>query len=168
MKRIKWKSWIKEIVVITVIFSAVTWWQTRDMLSSDGSYTLDLVTTDLVSVQGNVETLIEQGEKNLIYFFAPWCNVCALSIGSLEHISDPELNIVVVALDYQNVSEVDAFISAHNVKAPVVLGNAALKEQFKIKGYPSYYLIDEQQKVVGRSYGYSSSFGINIRNWLSS
>lgn len=167
MKSINWKKWSKELALFVVLFAGITWWQTKDMLAADGSYVVNLPTSTYKDLQGNITEFVPRGEKTLVYFFAPWCNVCALSIGNLENIIEPDLNIVAVALDYENQEDVKLFVDEHAVKAKVIMGDQALKRQFKIKGYPSYYLIDEDHKVVGRSYGYSSSIGLNVRNWLS-
>jgi thioredoxin-related protein len=76
------------------------------------------------------------------------------------------LHIVRVALDYQSTAEVAAFIESNQVQGGVLLGNTTTAQQFKIQGYPSYYLIDQNQRVVSRAFGYSTSLGLNIRKWI--
>ena len=77
------------------------------------------------------------------------------------------MNIVRVALDYSNVEEVQNFADKHNISSQILLGHEALKQQFKIQGYPTYYILDEQQKVLAKSFGYSTALGLKIRQFFS-
>ena len=72
-----------------------------------------------------------------------------------------------MALDYSNVQEVQDFAIEHNISSQILLGHEALKQQFKIQGYPTYYIIDEQQKVLAKSYGYSTALGLKLRQIFS-
>jgi thiol-disulfide isomerase/thioredoxin len=103
----------------------------------------------------------------LIYFFAPWCKVCSLSIGNLEYLNSDKINIVRVALDYSNVEAVQNFAAKHNISNQILLGHEGLKQQFKIQGYPTYYIIDDQQKVMAKSFGYSTALGLKLRQLFS-
>jgi protein-disulfide isomerase len=49
----------------------------------------------------------------------------------------------------------------------ILLGNEELKQQFKIQGYPTYYILDEQQKVQAKTYGYSTALGLKLREIFS-
>ena len=51
----------------------------------------------------------------------------------------------------------------HQLTFPVALGHEGVKKTFKIKGYPSYYVLDEQNTIVSRSMGYSSEIGLYLR-----
>lgn len=157
----KWFIWVRDIVLFIVIVSAVLLWQSRDMLSTDGSVVIKQ--QNLLSLDGDVHALLADDKPNLLYFFAPWCQICALSIGNLSYLNEEKLNVVVIALDYTSIEEVEAFVSDHGVQSTVLLGQANLQTQFAIKGYPSYYLLDENHKVVSRSYGYSTAIGLKLR-----
>ena len=159
------KSWTKELVVFAVIFFGIMAWQTRDMLNTDGS--VEIGTTVLPSLAGETMALAKSGKPTLVYFFAPWCSICKLSIGNLEGLNTDKFNIVTVALDYNSVEAVQAFATEQALTVPVLLGTNDLKQQFKIKGYPSYYLLDENRKVVSKSYGYSSTLGMKLRAWAN-
>lgn len=157
----KWWTWLRDIVLFVLIFTAISMWQARDMLSTDGSTVV--AQQNLVSLDGNVAPLLATDKANLIYFFAPWCQVCSHSIGNLEYLNPDKVNVVVIALDYASQEDVAAFIAKHDVNSRVFLGHSRLKQQFQIKGYPSYYMLDENQKVVSSSYGYSTALGLKLR-----
>lgn len=144
---------------------AVSALRSHGMLSSDGSVTVE--SSNLVTLDGRVQPLLKGEKRTLVYFFAPWCSVCAVSIGSIDGIESEELEVVAVALDYAAIEDVEQFVARHDVNASVLLGNNNLKRQFKIKGYPSYYLINEESEVVARSFGFNTSTGIKVKNWLA-
>ena len=157
----KWLIWLRDFGIVAIIFFVISAWQTRNMLETDGS--INIPTQNLVSLKGNVEPLWSQKQQNLIYFFAPWCQICALSIDNLQYLNDKKVNIVVVALDYQSLEEVQAFVDEHEVSVTVLMGTTALKQEFAIQGYPSYYLLDEKGTITSRAFGYSTALGLKMR-----
>ncbi|WP_371193576.1 redoxin domain-containing protein [Glaciecola sp. SC05] len=156
-----WIRHARDVVLAALVISAIVYWQTKDMLSSDGS--VGVVQQNLVSLEGEVLPLLVEGKPNLIYFFAPWCTICALSIDNLEYLNSDKINVVVVALDYSSEQEVQQFVEEHQVLAKVLMGHDALKAQFQIQGYPSYYVISEEGVVSSRAFGYSTALGLKLR-----
>jgi thiol-disulfide isomerase/thioredoxin len=153
------------MIILCAIVFAVSIWQSRNMLDVDSKISLDKQL--LVGLDGQVSALIKSDKTSLIYFFAPWCKVCPLSIGNLEYLDPEKINIVRVALDYSNVQEVQDFAIKHNISSQILLGHEGLKQQFKIQGYPTYYIMDDQQKVLAKSYGYSTALGLKLRQIFS-
>ena len=165
-KILKLKFWLvlfAEILFATAIFMALSAWQEQDMLSSDS----DIPTLSAPSLEGityQFPLALNKSKKTLVYFFAPWCNICHLSIGNLNilrsQISEEEVSIIIVALDWKSKAEVEEFIADHDLDFPVLLGNKQWQQQYKIKGFPSYYVLNQQGEVLSRSMGYSSSVGM--------
>lgn len=160
-KKTKWRVWLRDLIIIAVVVGAISLWQSRNMLSSDGS--VYIPQQNLISLSGQVEPLLAKDMPNLIYFFAPWCKICSLSIGNLEYLNPESVNVVVIALDYSSKEEVEDFVREHQLSTQVFLGHEALKQQFKIQGYPSYYLLDEKQMISSSAYGYSTAIGLKLR-----
>jgi thiol-disulfide isomerase/thioredoxin len=165
LKQIKWHIWLRDVVVICVIIFAVNAWQSRDMLDVDSNVVVD--TQLLVGLDGQTSTLTKPDKPTLIYFFAPWCKVCSLNIGNLEYLNQDKINIVRVALDYSNAEAVQYFAEKHNISSQILLGHEGLKRQFQIQGYPTYYILDNRQKVISKSYGYSTALGLKLRQIFS-
>lgn len=135
------------------------------MLSTDSS--VPIPKQKLVSLSGQVHTLLADGKHTLLYFFAPWCGVCALNIDNLEGLDSENLQVVRIALDYQYLNEVEDFVTQNQVQGEVLLGNEVLKQHFQVPGYPAYYLIDHNQRVVAKSFGYSTELGLRLTTWLN-
>ena len=157
---------LRDIAVFVAVIVAITAWQSRHLLDSDG--TVELNNIRLVDLSGGTENLLTGEKQTLLYFFAPWCKICSMSIGNLDYLSSENINIVTVAMDYESVEEVQLFVDENQVKSLVLLGTQDLKSNFNINGYPTYYLINEQSQVISSSFGYSSALGLKLTQFFNS
>jgi thiol-disulfide isomerase/thioredoxin len=121
---------------------------------------------ELPTLMGDKIKVHSEGKKTVIYFFAPWCQVCHASISNLQSLfeNNEDIDVIAVAMDYLSVSEVSQFNQKHQLSFPIALGNEQTKKHFKITGYPSYYILDEYNTITGRSLGYSSEIGLYLRS----
>ena len=166
----KMLSWAGQLTIYLAIFFGISWYQQKDMLTVGNS--IKHTQLNLISVNGQVHSSqLDNGNRDtFIYFFAPWCSVCHASIDNLEDIyqSKPsELDIIVVALDWRSIEEVDEFLSQHKLTMPVLLGTNKVREDFQISAFPSYYLISRLGKVESKNMGYSTELGMNWRMQFS-
>jgi peroxiredoxin len=152
-------------IVLPVLFGVMAW-QERNMLPANGS--MDAPHLELTGLDGRQYALRDyQGRQVLLYFFAPWCGVCHASVENVEQIrrkkDSSDLAVFFIALDWADPGSVVDFTRRHDLTAPVLLGNAAVKQQYKVDAYPSYYVLDEEGQVVARSRGYSTEIGMRLR-----
>ncbi len=152
-----------QIIVFFIIFQSLSWFKESNMLATKSKLTKHHFV--LPTTVGNTITLTPE-KKTVIYFFAPWCHVCHASIDNLQSIyqRNEELNVIAVALDYMDVSEIEDFVAQHQLTFPVALGNEKVKQAYKVNGYPSYYVINEQNTVIAKSMGYSTELGLYLRS----
>lgn len=134
-----------------------------EMLSSSAdvvpqAHSLKTLSNSNISLSAN-------GEKTIVYFFAPWCQICNISIENLQNIyqKNPHIKVIAVALDFIDNEDVLAFTNNHQLTFPVALGNEQVKADFKVQGYPSYYVLDGQNTIIARSLGYSTEIGLYLR-----
>jgi peroxiredoxin len=165
VKKHKWASILFEAIIIVLILLIFSWVQNRGTLAADGQLAPDFT---LQSIDGKNYQLSQfKGKKVLIYFFAPWCNICHLSGGNLNALraarADDELAILVVGLSYQNGAEIIQFAEELELTMPVLLGTDRQMSDYKIKGFPTYFVIDEEGRVSHRSVGYSTELGMRLR-----
>ena len=154
--------------LVVVVFFAALAFQSRNMLSADGGAAPDLRG---VTLAGDPYDLDDAAAKPaMVYFFAPWCRICAASSGNLNRLRrwrDPEdIEIVAVALDYGAVDDVREYVERHNLDVTVVLGDGNVSRQWQIRGFPSYYVLDSEHRIVRRDIGYSTQLGLWLRAWL--
>lgn len=161
-----WRALIFDVTACLLVFGAVHSWQTRDLpvdlpapatrlpLLADGSLRQDAV---------------RPGQVGIVYFFAPWCRVCRVSIGNLDSlVASGALDWgVTIALDFADTGEVADFIADSGVTLPVLLGDGRTLEDWSIYAFPTYYVIDAAGNIDSRSVGYSSWLGMRWRAWLA-
>ena len=158
------QSLLRDLALCTLIIYVILQWQGRNLLDDDGSKTIENQT--LLSLKGTSSRLFplspERSKNTLFSFFAPWCNVCALSIYNLAGINEQSVNILRIALDYTSLSEVQSFITENKVLGEILLYTTELKSYFNIIGYPTYYMLDSEQRIVAGSMGYTSTLGLKL------
>jgi len=152
-----------QIIIFIFIFNLVSWFKETSMLSTDTQLSTEPLV--LKTIMDKDIKLLANGRKTVIYFFAPWCQICHLSIENLEdfYLENQDVDVIAVALDYMNADEVRKFTKQHQLTFPIALGNENVKHKFNITAYPSYYVIDKGNKIVSKSLGYSSEVGMYLR-----
>ena len=104
-------------------------------------------------------------DNTLVYFFAPWCQVCRISMPGLNLLGTEEgsLRIAVVALDYSSEQEVQQFIDDVGYRGEVLLGSARTGQEWQITGYPSYYVVSADGLIAHQDMGISTPPGLWLR-----
>jgi peroxiredoxin len=164
----KFASLILNGAMMIAVFVAVSAFQARNMLDTDRQSSPQLSAMTLGS--GSFDLASHEPRPTVIYFFAPWCQYCAFSSDNLNRLrrlrDEDALRIVAVALDWKNVDEVKQFAEQHELNVPVLLGDAAIARDWKVYGFPTYYVLDSQSRVVSRDIGYSTQLGMLWRSWV--
>ena len=163
----KYSSLLLNAVFLLIAFIGISAFQARAMLSTDRQFAPNLRAATL---QESYFDLDEVGDRaTLVYFFAPWCTYCALSSDNLVRLrrlrDEKDLQIVAVALGWKNVAEVGEYVEKHELNIPVLLGDTDIMREWKIYGFPTYYVLDSKQRVVKRDIGYSTQLGLWWRSW---
>jgi len=163
----KVRSFLINVGVVVVVFVLATAYQSRNMLDADRQAAPDLRGFTLAGEAYDLQSA--DGKPALVYFFAPWCKICGASAGNLDRIhrwfGPNDFEVVAVALDWASAEAVRDFAERHDFEMPVVLGNAAVRQDWQIYAYPSYYVLDSQHRIARRDIGYSSQFGLWWRAW---
>ncbi len=140
-----WSSWIsgrnrfwKSILVNTTLVVLVIWgvgqWHARNLLpESDAEAVPDF---ELQSLVGTSHRLHASDGAVFLYFFAPWCTVCRFSISNLNDLPSSstknDARVYAVALDWNNVGEVEGFAKKQKLEVPVLLGNRGTAKDFRL------------------------------------
>jgi thiol-disulfide isomerase/thioredoxin len=151
-----------------VAFIAISTFQARNMLATSGE-TAPVLSGPLLR-GGSYDLAALEGKPVLVYFFAPWCTFCAVSSDNLVRLrrlrDDNSLEILTVALDWQDVNEVRDYVARHDLDLPVLLGDARIAQDWHVYAFPTYYVLDSQRRVHRRDLGYSTQFGLWWRTWF--
>lgn len=159
----RWQRLALELVAFCGLIGALTLWQARHLVGGgEPAPPLRVGSFDLATLKGKTA---------LVYFYAPWCGVCKVSAGNLETLrsafDESKVAIVPVALDYESAADAEAFVREHGIPATPVLGDAQVARDWRVSGYPTYYLVDVDGKVTSSTSGYSTLVGLLVRTWLA-
>lgn len=164
----KYQSFLMNAGLIVIVFFGVLAFQSRNMLAADGQAAPELRGTTLTGQPYNLEDA--RARPALVYFFAPWCRICAASAGNLTRLRRwrdvDDIEIVAVALDWGVADEVHDYVKRHELNVTVVLGDANVAREWRIQAFPSYYVLNSEHRVVRRDIGYSSQLGLWFRAWI--
>lgn len=160
-----WGSLVVDVALIVTAFMLVSMWQTRDLPDDDYTPPLELAWLDDM----RADTVLVPGKVGVIYFFAPWCFYCRKSIDNLDELvtSDKLAWARLVALEYGDLDEIREFIKETGVDLPVLLGGPQTSNDWSIRGFPTYFVIDEDGQIASRSVGYSTRIGLQTRVWMT-
>jgi len=159
-----------QAIIFLMAFQLLSFLRETSMLATDmplSNIASSAIHVDQIpSLMGNSISLNAQGKTTILYFFAPWCQVCHASIYNLQALyqKNEHLDVIAVAMDFTSSEEVMKFTSQHQLTFPIALGNEAIKQTYKITGYPSYYVLNEENVIISKSMGYSSELGLYLRS----
>jgi len=162
-------NWIAQFLLFIGFFIGLSTFLAKDMLDNQQSVP-NLASYPHIEQQTDTQALLlkewHQSPQHLVYFFAPWCTVCALSQPSLQAFAKlkPDTQIVMVALDWQDPQAVTDFKQKHQFSFPLLLGDQRLKQQWQVDAYPSYYFVDSQGKVTSKDRGIVTLPGLLARS----
>lgn len=150
------------------VFVAASTFQARNMLST--SETPAPALTGPLLRGGSYDISAADNRPVLVYFFAPWCKFCAASSDNLTRLrrlrDEESLQILTVALDWQDRDEVLEYVNRHDIDLPVLLGDGHIARDWRVQAFPTYYVLDSDRRIRRRDLGYSSQFGLWWRTWL--
>lgn len=160
------RRWMVELLVIVVLIGGIHIYRTKDMLGTDEQPAPPLV---LPTLAGQPDGLGNTDNRPaLVYFFAPWCHVCAASAHNIRNLrrsrDEEDFSIFMVVLDWQNVDEVNEYVARHELNVPVLLGTPKTARDWGVSVFPTYYIVDSQQRVTRRDYGYTTFIGLWLRS----
>jgi thiol-disulfide isomerase/thioredoxin len=163
-------GYLAEATAIAVMLFLFYAYQTHGLLPTGDQAAPALSATSIDGI--SIDLSERSASATLVYFFAPWCGVCAASSGNIEHLrgikSDDGLDVLLVALDWQSTEEVQEYVDRHEITVPVLLGNRQIASDWNVYAFPTYYILDSKQRIAHRDLGYSTLAGLWWRStWIN-
>jgi thiol-disulfide isomerase/thioredoxin len=156
---------LAQVLVFIVVVAGIQAWRARDLLPADERTAAPAITLqDLQGREWSSSSLA--GKPAVIYFFAPWCGVCAASSPQLRWFHrwrGDAVQVVLVGLDWSDVGELRDYAAKHELTIPVLAGNPDTGAAYRIRGYPTYYVLDAQGRIARRDVGLTTVAGLWLR-----
>ncbi len=158
----RWVTWLFYIVLFFVIMLGANWWKSRDALSGNLSeFSGELMNGSPFSIAAF------SGKPVLFHFWATWCPICDMEMGSIEAISH-DYPVISVASWSEGKTDVKAYMQKNQLTFPVMLDNSGeLAQTFGLKGVPASFIISPNGEIKFVETGYSTELGLRLRLWLS-
>jgi peroxiredoxin len=160
----RWRR-LAEVLLFVVIVGGIYAWRTRDLLpTGDRVPAPAFELTDLQGRPWSLDAL--EGKPAVLYFFAPWCGVCAASSPQLrwfDRWQGDDVQVVLVGLDWSSPAELAEYAARHELQLPVLAAGPQTAADYRIRGYPTYYVLDAEGRVAGRDFGYTTAPGLWLR-----
>lgn len=105
----------------------------------------------LTDVKGQLHTLDGyRGKWVVLNVWATWCAPCIREMPELEALSRARPDVVVLGLaaDGEDVEKIVQYAVALRVTYPVIAGNAAMMQEYKVRAYPTTLLFDATGQLV--------------------
>jgi len=163
--RSRWLRHLAEVVLFVVVIVGIQAWRSHDLLPADERTLAPAF--DLVDLEGghwSPDAL--RGKPAVLYFFAPWCGVCAASSPQLrwfDRWAGEGVQVVLVGLDWNSQAELVEYARKHDLSLPVLAGGLSTAASYRIRGYPTYYVLDAGGRIAGRDFGYTTAPGLWLR-----
>lgn len=111
----------------------------------------------LKDVEGKIHRLADyRGQWLIVNFWATWCPPCLEEIPDLIAVKDAraDVQILGVAMEFQDAKQVMQFADGMFVNYPIVLGDRKIADSVgAIEGLPTTFIYDPQGKLVKRQAG---------------
>lgn len=90
------------------------------------------------------------GTPTIYYLWAPWCNLCEVQNNVMKELQidvGDEVDIVSIALSFEENDELRDYVQEHKVNYEVLVGDDDVSEQFNLNSYPTVILVDAKGLV---------------------
>ncbi|XDD50589.1 TlpA family protein disulfide reductase [Leptospira sp. WS92.C1] len=120
---------------------------------------------------------LTEGEKydsknrvSIVYFWATWCGVCSTNLPLVRWYADGLENSsrfsFVTVEEGENFSELSDYIRKHQLKFAVIPGNSQLLKEWKVGGFPSFFILDKSGTIRFADSGMMNPLSFLLRIWI--
>lgn len=157
------KSILINVLIFLSVYFAIHLYQTR--LAPSGQ--APEITGWLIEGK-QFESLRGHDKPILVHFWATWCKVCKLEESSINSIAK-DYPVITLASQSGGFSEVKKFKAEHGLSFPVIVDQSGiLAKEWGVVGFPSSFIVDENNDIRFVEVGFTTELGLRLRLWFAS
>jgi peroxiredoxin len=105
------------------------------------------------------------GSRILLHFWATWCGVCKQEFGMLNRLADnlPEATRLLAVTTDEALPNLRRFATEQELRYPIILAQDDVVQRYRIRAFPTNYVIDSAGRVASSSVGMSTGCGTRAR-----
>ena len=155
------RGWLGNIVLLVLIYWAVQAYQGRD--APDAGPAPPIEATDMQGAPISLENY--RGQPTLLYFWATWCHVCALTRNSIDNIAQDH-QVITIASQSGSDGAIQAYLKEHDFRATVINdSDNRLSREYGVQAFPTLFVLNAKGEIDDVEIGLSSEAGIRFRLW---
>ena len=163
-----WLSQLKTLLLITVVVTAISLYQQRNMVSGSAP---EQITYTVTGERYDLAEKYKQGPM-LVYFWGSWCGICSLTSPAVsdiaESVADSDSSVLTVALSSGDDREVQTYLDKHNYGFTTLNDpSGEISRRWGVAITPSIFYLNPKGEIVLVSSGLSSEWGMRIKLWLA-
>jgi len=99
-----------------------------------------------------------RGKTVVLDFWATWCPPCEFQVPELNrfydaHRGDSDVAVFGISIDVEGPDVIQAWVSEHDVRYPILLGDEALARKYGAVGFPTLYVVAPDGTLVEQHVG---------------
>jgi thiol-disulfide isomerase/thioredoxin len=159
--RPRWLRWLRDILVLLLVFAAVQWWQARNLAAGPAPALAGLLS------DGREYHLSPADGPVLVHFWASWCPVCRLEQNSIDSIAS-DREVITIATNSGSADEINAYLDEHGLGMRVLMDETGeIARHWGATGVPASFIVDRDGRIAYAGMGYATEIGLRVRLWLA-
>jgi thiol-disulfide isomerase/thioredoxin len=160
--RRRWIVFLIQALIMLLLYVGLKTWMQRDMVAGQ----IPDLTAHLVSGEPFSPRDLE-GEVWLLHFWAEWCAICRAEQGAISSVADA-WPVITVAMQSGDRLAVEDYLRENGLDWPTIVDQSgAIAKRFGVSAVPASFIVDGSGKIRFREMGYTTSWGLRFRLWLT-
>ena len=161
----KLMHYIKEIavflVIMTIIANGISLYKSHDLNKAP------LSIRNITLLDGSKYELSTE-KPTLIHIWATWCPSCKLEASNIQTVSE-YYNVLTITVKSGSNEEIKKWLTENEYDFDTVNDSSGfMASNFNVAVFPTTLIYDKDKNLVFSDVGYTSTWGLFLRMWLSS